>query len=421
MQMRRAKPYYGWYIVLTLAATTLISYGILYYAIFVFMSPMGAEMGWTSSEMTGAYSLSLLVTGLMAYPVGAWIDRHGARWLMAAGSTAACVLVLAWSQVTTLTGLYIVWVGIGICAAAVYYEPAFALTAQWFRAQRGKALTAITLVAGLASTIFLPLCDALLHAYGWRTATAILGIFLGAITIPLHLFMLRNRPAELGLEPDGGALPASGQATPTGGIAFRQALNGRLFWLLVLGFGLASIGAAGIRVHFIPYLQSVGIDATLAAYTTGTIGFMQVVGRALFAPLERRFTSRDILVGVLVLQAMALGLLLFGASPLLLVVSIGIFGASQGMFTLSRPLLVAEVYGVAHYGRISSVMALLLTGTSTAAPLAAALLFDAYGTYSPVVWGVVILSLGAVGVALLARRAALPAPEGAPALQGIGD
>ena len=163
------RPYYGWYIAITLALTETISWGILYYAFSVFLAPMEADLGWSRAELTGGFSLALLVMGAMAFPVGMWIDRHGARLLMTVGSIAATLLVIAWSQVTSLTAFYLIWTGIGVCAATVLYEPAFAVIAQWFRMRRSFALAIITFAAGLASTIFLPLSDALLRGFGWRT------------------------------------------------------------------------------------------------------------------------------------------------------------------------------------------------------------------------------------------------------------
>src|SRR5690349_11252732 len=103
--MRRGtgqKPYYGWYITVTLALTETISWGIIYYAFSVFLAPMEAELGWSRSELTGGFSLMLLVMGLMAFPVGVWIDRHGARLLMTVGAIGASLLVMGWSLVASV-------------------------------------------------------------------------------------------------------------------------------------------------------------------------------------------------------------------------------------------------------------------------------------------------------------------------------
>lgn len=401
---RRAVPYYGWYIAVTLALTETISWGIVYYSFSVFLTPMQAELGWTRSELTGGFSLALLVAGAMAFPVGAWIDRHGPRLLMTVGSVAASVLVIAWSQVTDQTTFYVIWIGLGMSAAAVLYDPAFAVIAQWFSQRRGSALAIVTFAAGFASTIFLPLSDALLRAFGWRTAVLLLGIFLAIMTIPLHALMLRRHPDELGLLPDGITRHSAEKIPARRDVSFRNAIRNRVFWLLTLSFGLASLAAAAIRVHFIPFLIGSGIESSTAAFATGAIGIMQVAGRVVFAPLERRWSSIVIVIGIFALQAAAMAILLLGQAPLMLGLFILIFGAAQGAATLARPSILAELYGSSHYGRISSVMTIFLTISGTSAPLGASLIFDATGSYQPVLWIIVALALLSAITAFAAKH-----------------
>ena len=400
---RRERMYYGWRIALTLAFTETISWGIIYYAFTVFITPMETEMGWSRAELTGGFSLALLVMGALAFPVGAWVDKHGSRLLMTIGSVCAAILVIAWSQVTTLPAFYLIWIGLGACGAAVLYEPAFAVVATWFVKKRSRALAIITFAAGLASTIFVPLSDVLLHAVGWRDAILILGVFLAVTTIPLHALVLRRRPDDLGLLPDGGEISLTSPRPVVDGKTLSQAVNSRFFWLLTFAFSLAVLASAAIRVHFIPFLIDAGIDASTAALASGSIGLMQVAGRLVFAPLETRLSIRTMVAGVFALQAVSMSLLLFGASVWLIGLFILVFGTSYGAKTLARASVVADQFGTSHYGRISSVMAIFLTGASTLAPVGAGLIYDRFGSYQPVVWIIVALALVATGIMILAK------------------
>src|SRR5579864_1758352 len=118
-----ARLYYGWVLIGTLGVTETISWGILFYAFTVYLAPMSAELGWSRGDLTGAFSLAVLLAGLAAIPVGHWLDRHGPRLLMALGSVIATLLVLAWSRVSSLPELYLIWAAIGLTMSATLYDP----------------------------------------------------------------------------------------------------------------------------------------------------------------------------------------------------------------------------------------------------------------------------------------------------------
>ena len=407
--------YYGWIITITLAVTETISWGIVYYAFTVFITPMEVELGWSRAELTGGFSLALLVMGGMAFPVGTWIDKHGARLLMTVGSIAASLLVVAWSQVADVTTFYLIWAGLGMCAAAVLYEPAFAVVATWFIRQRGRALAIITFAAGLASTIFIPLSDALLNAVGWRDAVLILGVFLGVTTIPLHVLVLRRHPDDMGLLPDGDS-PVNEKRPRPASLSLSDAVHSRFFWLLTFAFSLSMLASSAIRVHFIPFLIDSGVGASTAALASGSIGLMQVAGRVIFAPLEARLSTRALVTGVFGLQAIAMFTLLLG--PSLLLVFLVIFGTSYGAKTLAKAASIADLFGSSHYARISSVMSIFLTIANTVAPVGAGLLYDRSGSYGPVLWIILGLAIASAAVMFFARPDTQPAEIQHPAASG---
>ena len=395
---KREPIYYGWYIALALAITETVSFGVIFYAFSVFITPMEAELGWSRAEISGAFSLLWLITGIFAFPVGYWLDKHGSRLLMTLGSIGATVMVVLWSGVTTLSEFVVVMALMGFCSAAILYEPAFTVIAAWFMHKRGRAMAVLTLVAGFSSTIFVPLADALLVAHGWRQAVFILGILLGAITIPLHALVLRRRPRDLGLQPDGEAQPAEQGKSET--IKLGAVFRSRFFWILTMAFALSTVSIAAVRVHIIPLLISLGLHPSSAAVGSGAIGVMQVVGRMVFATVERRFSSKTMAIGVFILLALSLATLLLGSSPLLIVLFVGLYGMAIGTNTLIRPLIVADTYGATFYGRISSTMVFFLTLARTGAPFAAGLIFDLFGSYSPML--IVATGFSLVSIALIA-------------------
>src|SRR5262245_5702443 len=186
--------HYGWIVVATLSVTETVSWGIVYYGFPVFLRSMEQDFHASRVAITGAFSLGLAVSAVAAIPVGRWLDRHGPRALMTAGSCLATLLMIAWSRIESLWAFYAIWGAMGLALAAILYEPAFVAVIQWFARGRDRALLTLTLVAGLASTIFMPLEAWLLARLGWRATVLTLAIVLGIVTIPLHAVALRPAP-----------------------------------------------------------------------------------------------------------------------------------------------------------------------------------------------------------------------------------
>lgn len=409
--------YYGWVLVVTLAITETTSWGVLYYSFTVFIDPMHASFGWSRSAMTGAFALALLVSAAVGIVAGRWLDRHGPRLLMTAGSCLAALLVLAWAAVGSLTALYLVWAGIGVAMAGVLYEPAFVVVATWFRRRRGAALTVLTLIAGLASVIYIPLAGWLVANGGWRRALVLLSLILALGTIAPHALILRRRPEDLGLAPDGGPAPAAaaGQGAddplaeagePERSLAARQAMRGATFWLLTAAFFLNGLGVSAMLVHLVPYLTDRGFSAAFAARVAGLVGVMALPGRLVLTPLGDRISRSLITCAIFVLQVVALLALLLVSSTGGVLIFVVLFGAGFGAVTPARAALVAQYYGPASYGAISGAMAFFLTGSRAVAPVAAALLYDATGTYRIAFWSLTAASAVAAVTVLLAERSA---------------
>jgi MFS family permease len=273
--------YYGWVMLGAVSITEVVSWGILYYAFTVFVTPMQTELGWSRVSLTGAYSLALLCAGLAAVPVGRWLDRHGPRALMTAGSIFGSLLLLAWSQVTSLWAFYLIMAGIGVAASAVLYEPAFAIVATWFRQRRGRALTVLTFFGAWASFIFIPLSAWLVEMLGWRAAIVALAGILALITIPPHALLLRRRPQDLGLLPDGAStemLTAQHLVAAERSVSAHAALRAASFWWLTIAFGVGTFAAVAMTVHLIPYLIEYGHSPTFAATVAGLFGLMSLAG-----------------------------------------------------------------------------------------------------------------------------------------------
>ena len=386
----------AWGIVGALSVTETVSWGILYYAFAVFLLPMQRELGYSAAQLTGAFSLALLVSAVAGLAVGRHLDRRSPRAVMTLGSVAGVLLVLAWSQVEGLAAFYALWVGIGLVMAAVLYEPAFTVLAKWFPepAARRRAMTTMTLAGALASFIFLPLAQVLIDDYGWRDALVVLALMLALVTVPLHAVSLRAAP-EVWRSRHVAMASASA----------RQALRSASFWLLSGAFFLATAAAIAVTAQGIPFLLERGYSPSFVAFSIGVIGVSQIPGRLLFAAVAERLPAPWGTVALFVLIAAGIALIVGIDATLAVVAGLVLLGMGNGMATLARATVIADRYGAAAYGTIASVAASATIGARAAAPVAAAAYAAVVG-YSALLVTLGVIAAFAAALAYAAERGA---------------
>jgi MFS family permease len=383
----------AWGIVGALSVTETVSWGILYYAFAAFLVPMQRDLGYSAAQLTGAFSLALAASALAGVAVGRHLDRHSPRALMTIGSVAGVALVVGWSQVEGLAAFYALWLAIGVVMAAVLYEPAFTVVAKHFPepGERRRAMTAMTLVAALASFIFLPLSQLLIDTYGWRDALLILAAVLAIATVPLHALVLRPGPTQ----------PAHTSGSTLAGDAFRSLP----FWLLSGAFVLASLSTIAMTVFSIPFLLERGHSAAFAAFAVGLIGVSQIPGRVLFGPLAARLPRAEAIASVFALIAIGITVVVTVRSTAAVIVGLVLLGMGNGMATLARATAIADLYGAGAYGTIASVAGGMTTAARAAGPFAAAVYAAAVG-FTALLWTLAALALAAAALAYRAERAA---------------
>jgi predicted MFS family arabinose efflux permease len=387
---------FRWGLVLPLAAAQLVSWGSLYYAFAVIAGPMAAEMGWSRPAINGALSAGLAATGLASFFAGRAIDAYGGRVLMTAGSIAAALLLLAWSQVSQLWQLYAVWIAMGAVFSTVLYEPVFAVMARELREDYRRGIITITLLGGLASTAFIPLTQFLVDVVDWRRALMILAAIQVPFGILIHWFVLRNSSARAVVAKE--ALPPR---------RVRKALATLVFWFLALSYGAHAFMFTGLTFHIIPLLTERGfaLPAIIAAYTL--VGPFQVIGRIAVFALEKRMDVR--FAGMVGTSLPVVGLiLLMLATPGsgLIYIFAMFYGGGMGIKTIVQATAAPEFIGREGYGALQGTFAGINYAIQAATPFALALLWQVMGGYDQVIWilfgGAALSALAFVG-ALMVR------------------
>ncbi|HET7531223.1 MAG TPA: MFS transporter [Mycobacteriales bacterium] len=404
----RRRDYPGWRMVWALSVTTTISYGVLLYAVSVLLTPMRRDLHASLGELSGAVSLAIAVAGVLAPVVGAWLDRHGARALMTVGSIVAAASVAGWSQARTLPELYLAFAGVGLASAALFYDSGFAVINTWFDRDRHAALLTLTVVAGFASTIFLPTTQALVESVGWRDALLVLAAMCAATAVP-HALLLRRHPADHGYAVDGGesdalpAVPATHQGEQWLRLRERELRESlaapAVRWLTVSTVAVTA-GVTIVVVYLVTYLRSRGYSGSAAALGAGAIGVLSVSGRIAFSRLARRLRLARVAATMLVGQLVGIGMLAWVPRPWGLVVFVVSFGSAFGVMTIARPALLGSYVAPEVFARVSGVQAMLTDVGRIAAPVTAGALIAWTGGFGAMLVAVTVCSAVAA-VALL--------------------
>lgn len=393
----------------SLGLTQIVAWGSMFYAYGVLMQPMQDELGLSKPVIVGAYSVALLISGLLSTSAGSIIDRIGGRLLMGGGALLAALMLACLSRVHGAAGLYLVWAGLGVAMSATLYQPAFVVITQVFGSDYRRAITHLTLFGGFASTVFWPLTQTLLQHVGWRETWLIYAAANLLICLPVQATLPKGR---------GPAHAPAPARTERASRSLAAVLREPVFYLVTAAVTFNALVFAAMSLHMIPVLHAHGISAANAAWVGALVGPMQVLGRVLETTVGKRASTRQ--VGMAAISLLPLSLLLLFVSGQWLPVYIvfaALYGISNGVMTIVRGALPAELYGRAAYGAISGAMATPVQIAVAAGPFVASLLYSAGNGYPGTL--LALAGISAAGAILfrfalthLRRRAILLSNEG---------
>ncbi len=296
----------------------------------VFLLPLEREFGWTRSELTGVYSIYLLVNGCTAPLVGLLFDRVGPRWVYGAGMACLGVAYFLAQWLDALWQFYLfVGVLIGFAVSLNGMVPGSALLSRWYRARLSTAMGIAFSAIGVGTVIFVPLTQLLVSHYDWRFAYRALGIVL-LLLVPVVLFAIPWRAFAAGHADYQVRAKLAGAAE---GWSLRSAMGTRIYWGLAQVFFCTSIGMYGIVVQLVVFLIDAGFSQLGAAGTFGVIGMLSSISIMGSGYIADRFGIRRTVTASFI--GTATGMLLLMAmtrwpSVLLLALFVPVFGLCLG-------------------------------------------------------------------------------------------
>lgn len=385
-----------WRRVCALGVAQIVSWGTLFYTIGVLGAAMRADTGVGDLWLFGSFTAGLFLSGLVSPFVGRQIDAFGGRRVLASGSllgAAACaVLAAAQGPVSLLAG----WLLAGVAMAACLYDPAFATLHQIAGLSYRRAVTALTLFGGFASTVFWPLSQYLLDTVGWRQTFATYAVLHVALCLPLHVASV---PAGRGAWERTPAAEPGAVPRPHAGPTF--------VWLAA-ALSLAAFISSAIAAHLIGLLTATGLSARDAVLIGSLIGPMQVAGRIMEFAFNRHV--RALAMGTFAFALMAGALAVFTQVHGIWIVALAFaipYGWANGIMTIVRGTVPAELFGHRDYGALLGRLALPQFVLKAVAPFALTLLFavDPERARTPVALLLLgLLALGAYAAAVGSAR-----------------
>jgi MFS family permease len=387
-------------IVWSLAGAETIIWAGLFYSFPALLLAWERDLGWSKTELAGAFTLALIVSAFMAPVVGRLIDQGFGRLIFVSSALGGALLLVALSTVTQMWQFYAVWFLIGLMMAGALYEPCFAILTRSMGTRARRAITVVTLIAGFAGTVSFPSAHLLVSLGGWRIAVIVFAIVIAVFAVPLVWFGCTCAAKH-------GRLHAP--RTSPRSIDVLPLLRTPTFWLLAVGFAAIALNHAALITHLLPLLDERGAHPQTAVLVASMMGPMQVAGRLAMLAAEKHVSVMGITVACFVCTMLA-ALALLGATsvPLLLVVFVLLQGAGYGVTSIVRPVVTAQLLGRDNFGVVSGLLAVPFLGAGALAPTLAALIWG-IGGYDLVIWlvaGSTLLGLTSFLSAVAANRVA---------------
>ena len=351
-------------------AETLV-WAAYYYSFPALLQTWEADLGFSKTALTGAFTLALIVSAVTAPIVGRLIDFGYGKVVFAGGAAAAAALLILLSQVTEIWQFYAIWFGIGIAMAGSLYEACFAIITYSMGEKAKRAITIVTLAAGFAGTVSFPSAHLLTQLFDWRITVICFAVVIITVCIPLILYGCHHADQE--------ASYRAPKPTPS----IRKAMvvtKAPTFWLLGLTFFLLAFNHGMVISHMLPILDDRGLSESFAVLAASMIGPMQVTGRLIMLAFEKYVSVFAICCACFASAFIAGCALLFSSFSSLFIIPFVLFqGGGYGVLSIIRPTVISELLGRKDFGTIAGLLAIGFMAGSAFSPTSASILWETGG------------------------------------------
>jgi MFS family permease len=395
---RVTRVFRGWWVVAGVFVMLLVTAGLGFYGLSVYLRALTVEQGFSVGAVSGATAVFFLVTGLVGLPVAAWTASRDPRPLIAVGALGCGAAVLLLGRVTEVWQVYLAYAVFGAGFSASSLVPGTTLVTRWFVRRRSVALSVASTGLSAGGVLLTPVLAALVTEHTLADVAPWLALAFVVGVVPVTALLLHPSPQALGLQPDGDPAPPTDAPVAPAGPLVGEAIRTRFFAAVTVAHLLAMCAQVGGIAHLYN-LVAERRDTALAATAVSVLAVASLVGRLLGGVVAARTSMRGMAIVLSAGQALALLLLgvLDGAAALLVVTVL--FGLTVGNLLMLHPLLLAERFGVHDYARIYSRSQFVATFGVAAGPAVVGLLHDILDGYGAA-FGLVAAASVLAGVVL---------------------
>ena len=417
MVRNASEAFYGWYIVAGLFFATFIVIGVRQ-GFGVFVESWEEDFGATTTAVSAAAAIGWVVNGVAQPFLGALTDRIGARRVLIYGMVAMGVSTLLVAASTNPFMLAVTYgFLVSFASGALSFTPTGALLARWFVRKRGTAMSLLTVGGSVSGVIMVPFLAYFLLNAEWQTVWLVLGGLILVLGLPVLIVIVRSRPEDMGLLPDGDVEEAQQQGEPVpeprvipvGPLTaerWQESFRSAPMWQLSLAYWVCGVTTASISVHFVRWASSESISPGTAALAFGLLSGINALGVLLVGSISDRMQRKTLLGIVYLVRGLAfLSLILLPGGAALW--AFAIIGGMSWLATVPLTTsLAADVYGVKKLGTLAGLINMAHQLGGGAAVLIFGWVFDTWDTYDPAFAGgaIFLLLAGIISLSIREKR-----------------
>lgn len=405
MSSQRPRFFYGWVIVFTAGIGLLLGYApVFVYSFSVFIKSLAQDFHSSRTSISFAFTLANLTQSAAAPLVGRLVDRFGALKIIIPSTVLFGLVLISFKySSTSLWQLYAFFIVIGLIGTGTAPVPYGIVIARWFDKRRGLALGMMMFGLSCGAILLPPIAQRLIILYGWRTAYAIVGFVVLAVSVPVVGIFLKDSPEKLGLQPDGAPKFDTGprKRIDEPGVSFRIARRQPAFWVMAGAFFLMGASVHACVIHLVPMLTDHGISAERAALASSLLGVALLFGRVFCGYFLDRFFGPY--VAIILFSGVAAGIFLLwtGTAGDLTLLAAFLIGLGMGAEADIIAYLTSRYFGLRSFGEIYGYLFAAFTLAGALGPVLMGVGFDRLGSYrAPLLF---FLAATLVATALLTR------------------